>query len=101
MKTAIQVLVYRVGQPSVVEEHLNDLETQQKLVGGYIEAVALGDGIYLTCNEEGKLNGLSPNFALPGDVIVGDAFFCRVDSEGECCSLTEADVTRIRMKVGR
>jgi hypothetical protein len=100
-KTKIQVLVYRPGQPGTVEQQLNDLETQQALVGGYIESVPLGDGVYLTCNEEGKLNGLEPNFALPGDIIVGTAFFCRVDEEGECASLTEKDIKRIRSKVGR
>ena len=100
-KTKIQVLVYRPGQPGVVEEHMNSLEAQQALVGGYIEAVAMGDGIYLTCNEEGKLNGLEPNFLLPGDVIVGNVFFCRVDDAGECASVTETDIARIRRKVGR
>ena len=100
-KTKIQVLVYRPGQPGAVEEHLNSLDAQQALVGGYIESVPLGDGIFLTCNEEGKLKELEPNFALPGDIIVGTAFFCRVDEEGECASLTEKDIKRIQSKVGR
>jgi hypothetical protein len=97
----IRVLVYRPGQPSEVEQHGRDLEAQQALVGGWIQSVPLGDGIVLTCNEEGKLEGLEPNFALPGDIIVGTAFFCRVDKEGECTSLTERDIKRIRAKVGR
>lgn len=98
-KTKIQVLVYRPGQPGVVEEHLNSLEAQQALVGGYIEAVGFGDGLYMTCNEEGKLNGLEPNFALPGDIVVGTVFFCRVDEEGECASLSETDVKRLKAVV--
>lgn len=101
MATNIQVLVVRVGQPSVVETMGTSLEAQQKLVGGYIEGVQLGDGILMICNEEGKLQGLPPNFLLPGDVIVGDVFFCRVDNEGECASLTDTDIKRIRAKLGR
>ena len=103
MKTSakIQVLVVRVGEPAVVEELPRSLEAMQGLVGGYIESVALGDGIYMTCNEEGKLQGLAPNFALPGDVIVGNVFFCRINSEGDEASLTDTDIKRIRAKLGR
>lgn len=101
MATKIRILVYRPGLPGTVEEQLDDLATQQGLVGGFIESVGLGDGVFLTCNEEGKLKNLPPNFALPGDMIVGTAFFCRVDDEGDCVSLTDEDITRIRRKVGR
>lgn len=101
MASKIEVLVVRVGEPAVVESHPNSLEAQQKLVGGYIEGVQLGDGVMMICNEEGKLTGLAPNFALPGDIVVGDVFFCRVDNEGECASLTATDVKRIRAKLGR
>ena len=99
-ETKIRVLVYRPGQPSMVEEHGRSLEAQQKLVEGYIESVSLGDGIFMTCNEEGKLKGLAPNFVLPGDVIVGTVFFHRVE-DAEAVSLTDADIKRIRNKIGR
>lgn len=101
MASKIRILVYRPGEPGALEEHLNDLDTQQKLVGGYIENVNLGDGIVLTCDEEGKLKNLPANFVLPGDVVAGTAFFCRVDAEGECVSLTDADIVRIQNKIGR
>ena len=99
-KTKIRILVVRVGQPAVVEEHPRSLEAMQGIVGGYIESVAMGDGIFMTCNEEGKLQGLPPNFALPGDVIVGDVFFCRVE-DGDEASLTDHDIKRIRATLGR
>lgn len=99
-KTKIQVLVYRPGQPGVVEEHGTDLPSAQALVEGYIESVPLGAGIYMTCNEEGKLKGLAPNFMLPGDVIVGTVFFHRVE-DAEISELNKDDVKRIRKMVGR
>ena len=51
----------------------NDLETLQRIVGGYIEPVTIDEGIVLLCNEEGKLHGLEPNFFLGaiGDLILG------------------------------
>jgi hypothetical protein len=101
MKTnKIRILVVRVGQPAVVEEHDLTLEVMQRLVGGYVESVDLGGGIFMSCNEEGKLQGLAPNFALPGDLIVGDVFFCRIKDSNEA-SLTDADIKRIRAKLGR
>lgn len=96
----IRVLVYRPGEPSKVEDLQNTLEAWQALVGGYVESVPLGDGICLLCNEEGKGQGLAPNFALPGDIIVGPAFFCRSKSSS-MVSLTDTDITRIQKKVGR
>lgn len=99
-ETKIRVLVYRPEQPSKVEEHGRDLEAQQALVEGYIESVPLGEGIFMTCNEEGKLKGLAPNFVLPGDLIVGTVFFHRVE-EAESASLSDEDITRIRRKIGR
>lgn len=96
----IRVLVVRVGQPAAVEEHHLTLEAMQRLVGGYVESVPLGDGIFLSCHEEGKLQGLPPNFSLPGDVIVGDVFFCRIKG-GDEASLTDNDIKRIRATLGR
>jgi len=60
----------------------------QKIVGGYVEALASTDGnFFMVLNEEGKLNSLPPNnvatniahaaFNLrPGDYIVGDVLIC-------------------------
>lgn len=61
-----------------------DLESMQAVVGGYIEAVYPFDDqeIALICNEEGKLEGLTPNRFLLNrnngicDFICGDFFLC-------------------------
>ena len=68
-----------------------DLESMQKIVGGYIEAVYPFDDeeIALVCNEEGKLEGLTPNRFLLNrnngvcDFICGDFFLCSAPSNSE------------------
>ena len=59
------------------------LKTLQDLVGGNIEPITLNGRSVLLVNEEGKLNGLEPNFFLPArnDMIVGTALF--VGTQGE------------------
>lgn len=62
------------------------LRTLQKLVGGYIECLYVGDKI-MVVNEEGKLQGLPVNkrateIALKNginDIIVGDVVLCNPD----------------------
>ena len=63
----------------------------QKIVGGYIEAIYPFDDpeIALICNEEGKLEGLTPNrFLLDRnsgicDYICGDFFLCSAPFDSE------------------
>jgi len=61
------------------------LEEMQKIVGGYIEIIQLGNGMVMIMNEEGKLDGLPVNnlaseLAQPVlqtyDRIVGDVLVC-------------------------
>ncbi len=77
-----------------VSEIDGDLQTLQKIVGGYVEAVALKGDLGSACfgyiNEEGKLNGLAPNPAattithlFPGDYIAGTMIVLgECDAEG-------------------
>lgn len=56
----------------------NTLENLQRTVGGYIEAVEIGPGIVILCDEEGKIKGKPFNMAVPnnpndffsGDIVV-------------------------------
>ena len=69
----------------------NDLESMQAVVGGYIEAIYPFEDaeISLICNEEGKLNGLTPNRALRDengviyDIVAGVFFLCRAPADSE------------------
>lgn len=71
------------GEPARLAPITADLETMQGLVGGWLEALSLGQGAVMYLNEEGKILGLPLNTAAnrivalanpglaPGDFIVG------------------------------
>lgn len=66
-----------------------DLESLQKVVGGYIQAVyPYEDPVALVCNDEGKLIGLPLNRQLEDyDIIAGTFMVCGLGQE-DFCSLT-------------
>ena len=88
----MRVIIKEVGKQPKVEEISNELETMKGLVGGYIEAVSAGQGICLICNEEGKMNGLPPNFPIGHDVIVGNALFVGYGRSGDFTDLTDEQI---------
>jgi len=59
----------------------NTLESLQKNVSGYIEAVNICEDIAVICNEEGRLFGLPGNCTLCGVPFVGDIIFVGVKGE--------------------
>ncbi len=87
------------------------LKTMQALVGGCIERVALGGhglgGLDVFINEEGKLKGLSFNSAatlltgilMEGDLIVGDAFVCAGNAEGNAVGLSDRHELALRRRL--
>ena len=82
------------------------LESMQKLVGGYIEAIYPFEDseICLVCNEEGKLEGLPLNRALYDtegeiyDVIAGSFFICSAPSDSESFESIEDEKLPLLMK---
>ena len=81
MSEKIMVCTVRPGEEPVMEEIEDTLEAMQRLVGGYIEVVKpWGNDIALICNEEGKLQNLTPNRVIlrnagrPFDLICGTFF---------------------------
>jgi Domain of unknown function (DUF3846) len=100
----IRAMVVEVGNPvlKVVENFEHSLESLQKFVGGYIEAVRVTDSIVIWVNEEGKLEGLEGNFyltdknGLPFDTIAGNALFTGSNAEGDTVSLTDEEVEEIK-----
>lgn len=96
MEKEIYVAVKKVDEALDTKEIDNSLEACQEIVGGYIEMVAVNDdGLYLVCDEEGKLKGKDVNFAFNSDLIVGDVFFVRVDEDGDFASITDKDLLEI------
>lgn len=83
----------------------NELETLQKMVGGYIECVNLTDDIVIILNEEGKINNLLPNRALYTsdgemyDIIMGSFIIAGDDYEtGNFISLHEENINHCMEK---
>jgi hypothetical protein len=61
----IQVVLCDPGKKARVTTIMNNLESLQKMVGGYIEAVyPFEDPVAIVCNEEGKINGFELNRSL-------------------------------------
>ena len=87
----MKVIIVKPFTNPYVANIKGDLESMQKIVGGYIEAVCPFDDeeIALVCNEEGKINGLMPNrFLLDRnngicDFICGDFFLCYAPADSE------------------
>ena len=77
----MKVMIKKVGRDPEVVEINDELSVYQEIVGGYIEVFPLWDDILCICNEEGKLNGMLPNFTFYSDVICGDVIF--VSARGE------------------
>lgn len=87
----MKVIIVKPFTNPYVANIKGDLESMQKIVGGYIEAIYPFDDeeIALVCNEEGKINGLMPNrFLLDRnngicDFICGDFFLCSAPADSE------------------
>ena len=87
----MKIIVIKPFQNPYVATIKGDLKSMQKIVGGYIEAVYPFDDpdVALVCNEEGKLEGLTPNRFLLNrnngicDYICGDFFLCYAPAESE------------------
>ena len=87
------------------------LETMQSMVGGDIERWCLSgnglDGLDLFLDEEGKLKEKSYNpkatilsmILMHDDCIVGDAFVCGSDAEGNSVGLTESQELALRRRL--
>lgn len=94
----MRVIVKAVNEMPKVEEVENKLEVFQKIVGGHIEVVRMEENILLICNEEGKINGLPPNFSMGYDVIVGTAVFVAFDGKEDFTGLSDTQMLLIMDK---
>ena len=83
--TVVMLEPGKVARTAVIGSSLEDL---QKAVGGCIEAFyPFEEEVCIVCNDEGKMNGMSPCRAVYGedgkmmDIIFGPCFIC--DCSGE------------------
>lgn len=84
----IKIVLCEPGKKARIKTIPNCLESLQKTVGGYIEAIyPFDDPVAIVCNEEGKLNGMEANRALCDssgqiyDIIVGPFFITGLGDE--------------------
>jgi len=90
----IRVIVKEPGGEFTVRLIPATLEYHQKLVGGYIETVSIGNGILLVCNEEGIMLDLPKNLRVGHAIIRGTIFFCTVKGP-KFASLSDSQITEI------
>ena len=94
----MRVIVKEPYKQPEVREIKNELQELQTIVGGYIEVLRLDDDVLLICNEEGKLQGLKPNFSMGLDTIVGTAVFVSFDGKEDFTSLDDMQMLLIMDK---
>ncbi len=88
-ETSITILkIEPMCKPEVVTVE-NTLRAFQQMVGGFIELLDVSDTVCILVNEEGKLNGLTPNRRFAGDILVGTILV--VGRDGENLSSLQAD----------
>lgn len=76
----------------------NTLEAKQKIVDGLIECVYFND-VIIICNEEGKINGMTPNRDIGSDIVFGPFLIVGDDYEnGEFKSLTEKQILNNKIR---
>ena len=91
-----RVLVFPVGKEPEIQLIDGKLESMQKIVGGYIEIVSVGDCLDLVCTEEGLITGLPLNRGLRGTF-----FIMRRDSEGDAVDMTDRDIADVQSNLNK
>lgn len=98
------VIIETTGEKTVVSfTEENGLSVLQKAVGGYVQAIDLGNDLTLWVNEEGKLESLPHNpiaqqyfdlrFGAGADYIVGNAVLTGgSDENGDTLGLSQEKV---------
>ena len=94
----MRVVIKEVNKKPRIEDVENELSVFKDLVGGYIEVVRMEDDILLIVNEEGKMQGLPPNFSTGYVVIVGTALFVSFDDKEDFTGLSDWQIESIMSK---
>lgn len=95
-----------VKENSLPEEIMipNILSAKQEKIGGLIEYTYLPDNdeVVIICNEEGKINGMSPNRDTGYDIIFGPFLIVGETSEdGEDRSLSDEQIRKYKKYFGK
>ena len=89
-----------VNQPLQVMEIDDKFATMQKLVGGYIQAIGITEGIVCLIDEDGRAKGLDNNFYHDRyGAIIGNCVFCGTKGE-DFIGLTDTQVLEVADYLG-
>lgn len=91
----MKAIIKEVGKEPKVIDIENTLEALQKAVGGYLEAVNVGNKVIMLCDEEGRQKGSKYNFDLSSEKIVGNVLFTKDGGAEDFTDLNENDVETI------
>ena len=91
----MKAIIKEVGKEPKVIDIENTLEALQKAIGGYLEAVNVGNGVIMLCDEEGKLKGSKYNFDLGSDKIVGNVLFTQSDGKEDFADLDDKQIETV------
>lgn len=72
------------GKTPILIEVENTLEALQRVVGGYIEAVTVEEGVCVLCDEDGRYKGLQPTMVCKGIDFVGPVLFVGTKGDEFC-----------------
>jgi hypothetical protein len=91
----IKVLLVQAHEKPVTIEIPNNLKGFQQAVGGYIEFYDNEDGTSLICDDEANLKYKDGNrYFDDGGIIAGDFIVVGTTEDGNCRSLTDAEVSK-------
>ena len=99
MQRKLRALLVKENELPEEVEISNNLSSLQNMVDGLIEYYYMPDieDAVIICNEEGKINGMSPNREVGRDIIFGPFLIVGDDPEmGENRSLTEEQITKFK-----
>lgn len=90
----MRILKVEPGDVPYEKDIPNELSCiQEEVGGGLCQAVYIGKGVMLCCNEEGKFNGMQPNRWLGDeDIICGPFFLVGDNGDGDFTSLTDEQI---------
>ena len=77
----IRVVIKKPNEAAYMTVIKNELETLQKIVGGFIETVTVSDDLVVICNEEGRIKKLPQNCNVCGVDFVGTIIFAGVNED--------------------
>lgn len=89
-----------INQPLQVIEIADEFRVIQKLVGGYFQAIDIGQGITCLLDEDGRSKGLGNNFFHDKyGWIIGNVIFLGTKGE-DFISLTDAQIKYLVKYIG-